>query len=211
MTDSSTDSERTGPQIDERKFDVRRIDADPGHRRGRTAHAGAVDGDDRPRVSPDRLSPDRSRDAVGKRWEAYRNERSHTTVSHPGDSKSAVPGEQKRPTETRHVPQLEELYFYQSVVGGELTRPYLQTLPAGRLADRLVIGWLRYLTRRSGYRGTLDALDQYAAVGWISDDVRTDLEEYLRAFHDAATASPGLTVRDHEVSLTHLARLVLLS
>ncbi|MFB6142566.1 MAG: FlaD/FlaE family flagellar protein [Halorientalis sp.] len=207
MSDTSTDGDRTDPMIDERKFDVRRIHTNQGSPGGGTPRTDAVDGDDRLRGDPDRRAPARS--VAAERRSVPRHSPSFSTARDDGEPVTAVPRDEGS-TAAGSAPQLEELFFYQSVAG-ELTRPYLRSLPTGGLADRLVIGWLRYLTRRAGYRGTLDALDQYAAVGWIAEDVRVGLEEYLRAFHDATTATPGLAVRDHEVSLTYLARLVLLA
>lgn len=208
MTDTPTDDGRTGPEIDERTFDVRRIHANQGPPEGRTPQSDAVDGDDRLRGDPDRRAPVRSV-AEDQRGSDPAPRPDFSTAPGVVDPATTAPRDDGSSAAGRG-PQVEELFFYQSVAG-ELTRPYLRSLPAGRLADRLVIGWLRYLTRRAGYRGTLDALEQYAAVGWITEDVRAGLEEYLRAFHDATTATPGLAVRDHEVSLTYLARLVLLS
>lgn len=106
-------------------------------------------------------------------------------------------------------PLLKELLLLESGIDPEtLARPYLETIP-DRYAGRLTTSeWLDYLLETAGVRRTLEAIEYYARVGWVSESVAEDLREHVRAFE--AVSSGGtreLEPSDHVVSLVYVARL----
>ncbi|UWG48022.1 Archaellum protein D/E [Halanaeroarchaeum sp. HSR-CO] len=90
-----------------------------------------------------------------------------------------------------------------------LDRPYLTSIPdqyAGRLT---LFEWLDFVLRRAGVRRTLEALEYYEKIGWISGDVAEELRDHVRAFRDVAreTSTTDLETTDHVLSLVYVARL----
>lgn len=106
--------------------------------------------------------------------------------------------------------QVKELLLLESGIDpADLTRPYLQSLPEDYAARLTVFEWLDFVLGRAGVRRTLEALDYYESIGWISDDVSEDLRDHVRAFQDVASGgeSRDLEVEDHVLSLVYVARL----
>ncbi|MGM0398066.1 MAG: FlaD/FlaE family flagellar protein [Halobacteriota archaeon] len=90
-----------------------------------------------------------------------------------------------------------------------LERPYLTSIPdqyAGRLT---LFEWLDFVLRRAGVRRTLEALEYYENIGWISGDVADELRDHVRAFRDVArdASATDLETTDHVLSLVYVARL----
>jgi archaellum component FlaD/FlaE len=88
----------------------------------------------------------------------------------------------------------------------DLRRPYLDALPASLAAEALILEWLEFLALRTGRESVTDALSFYASVGWVSEDVATDLEPYLAGIEDDRRGD-DLGADDHRVSLAYVARL----
>ena len=106
--------------------------------------------------------------------------------------------------------QIKELLLLESGANPEdLERPYLEVLPEAYTARMTLFEWLDFLLRRGGVRRTLEALDYYADIGWISADVAEALRDHVRAFDTAPETSETvpLEVADHVLSLVYVARL----
>ena len=106
--------------------------------------------------------------------------------------------------------QIKELLLLESGAQPEdLERPYLDALPDAYAARLMLFEWLDFLLQRGGVRQTLEALDYYADLGWISSSVAENLRDHVRAFDtlpDEAELMP-LEVADHILSLVYVARL----
>lgn len=105
---------------------------------------------------------------------------------------------------------LKELILLESGADpDDLERPYLETVPeqyAGRLT---VFEWLQFTLDRRGFRKTLDALEYYENIGWLSETAADDLREHVRVFQDPSkdgSLRPFETT-DHLISLVYIARL----
>lgn len=90
-----------------------------------------------------------------------------------------------------------------------LERPFLTSIPeqyAGRLT---LFEWLDFVLGRAGVRRTLEALEYYENIGWISDEVAEELRDHVRAFRDVARegSTTELETTDHVLSLVYVARL----
>ncbi|MFB6134856.1 MAG: FlaD/FlaE family flagellar protein, partial [Halanaeroarchaeum sp.] len=106
--------------------------------------------------------------------------------------------------------QVKELLLLESGIDPEeLTRPYLERLPDDYAARLTVFEWLDFVLGRAGVHRTLEALDYYESIGWISESVSDDLRDHVRAFQDVANGkeSAELDVEDHVLSLVYVARL----
>lgn len=100
-----------------------------------------------------------------------------------------------------------ELFLLQQSAGtGDLTRPYLDSLPRSYAAEVLVFEWLEFLVDRVGFRRSIDALRYYRSIEWITDQVEAGLREYLTSF-DETGADANLERSDHLTSLVYIARL----
>jgi len=89
----------------------------------------------------------------------------------------------------------------------ETDKPYLDALPETYAAELIVFEWLEYLTGNAGYHGAVDALDYYASLEWITDDVRAALSDYLLGVAESQTGEGDLDVDEHLVSLVYVAKL----
>jgi len=71
----------------------------------------------------------------------------------------------------------------------------------------IILGWLNYLVSKSSVEETLRALEYYEDVGWITEDVKIQLEKYLEGFRAVEGEGKKLTPQDHLVSLYILVKL----
>lgn len=91
----------------------------------------------------------------------------------------------------------------------DLEKPYLDGLPETYAAEFTVFEWLEFLLSNFGYKGTNEALQYYEAVGWITEDVESTLNDYLLGIEGVAPEDGGSgDVDDHMLSLVYIARLV---
>jgi archaellum component FlaD/FlaE len=69
--------------------------------------------------------------------------------------------------------------------------------------------WVRYLVSAGGPLGASRALRQYRDFGWISPEVRSKLDTYVRlaASPSDDVRNESLSVEHHETSLTYVSRL----
>jgi archaellum component FlaD/FlaE/archaellum component FlaC len=86
---------------------------------------------------------------------------------------------------------------------------HLSTLPSTYVAESVAMEWVRFLVSAGGPLGASRALRLYQDFGWISADVRSKLDTYVRL-----AASPRddeqhaqLAVDHHETSLSYVSRL----
>lgn len=106
--------------------------------------------------------------------------------------------------------QVKELLLLESGTDpADLERPFLTAIPdqyAGRLT---LFEWLEFVLGHAGVRRTLEAIEYYANIGWIAEDVADDLRDHVRAFRDVArsTDTRDLETADHVLSLVYVARL----
>lgn len=83
---------------------------------------------------------------------------------------------------------------YDAPAGGEPTagvlgeKPYLRHLPEGYTTDLVIMRWLSKLDEYSEDESAADTVEYYRAIGWISNDVATELQSY----------APGLSTVDLE-------------
>ncbi len=104
--------------------------------------------------------------------------------------------------------QYRELFLLQSTIGdGSLEKPYLEGLPDAYAAEILVFEWLEFLLAKSGFKRTLDVLQYYRSIEWITDGVAEQLREYLTGLEEPNGESGELTRADHMLSLVYIARI----
>ncbi|MDR5672403.1 Archaellum protein D/E [Halalkaliarchaeum sp. AArc-CO] len=85
-------------------------------------------------------------------------------------------------------------------------RPYLQTVPTGVSAERLVGDWLSYLVEIGGQEGASEALSYYERIGWIAPEARSALERRLPGLRSPRHRRP-YEPADHRISLCCLRRI----
>ncbi len=87
-------------------------------------------------------------------------------------------------------------------------KPYLHTLPEHYAGEHLVFEWLEFLLLHAGYQGATGALSYYESIGWITETVESDLEDYLLGLDDTgANEGNDLDIDDHMLSLVYVAKL----
>lgn len=99
--------------------------------------------------------------------------------------------------------------------GGSLdSKPYLETLPAGYVAETVVLEWLEFLVDEAGIDGAARTVAYYESIEWVSADAADGLRAFLRGFgadvdvaDDPEPESP-LSVTHHDVSLQYVGRIV---
>ena len=120
------------------------------------------------------------------------------------------------PDEVLRHGQRDELVRLQSqfaAAGALPEKPYLDGLPDQYGAEVVVFEWLDFLINKAGFENTGNALDYYEEVGWITDETRSSLREYMRGFSEVESFDPerpgpaDLDVDDHVMSLVYVARL----
>jgi hypothetical protein len=90
---------------------------------------------------------------------------------------------------------------------GGTSRPYLEELPGDYGAQLEIFEWLDGLVSRGGREGTIEALEYYESVEWLSTESRTDLEEFVAGLGTEEAADGSLGISDHRESLSYIARL----
>lgn len=106
--------------------------------------------------------------------------------------------------------QLKELILLQGGTDpADLERPYLETVPDQYAARLTLFEWLQFALDRVGSKETLDSLEYYVDIGWLSESAADELREHVRVFQDGATKEPrrSFETADHLVSLVYIARL----
>jgi flagellar protein FlaE len=106
--------------------------------------------------------------------------------------------------------RLKELLLLESGADpADLERPYLEAVPEQYAARLTVFEWLQFALERVGSRRTLQALDYYVDIGWLTESAADDLQDYVRVFQDAAgeAGDRNFETADHLVSLVYVARL----
>ena len=104
--------------------------------------------------------------------------------------------------------QLEQLLVHETAAaGGSLEKPYLSTIPKEYAAERVVFDWLEFLVLKGGFKRTMDALRYYLSVDWITEDVETELHDYLIGFSGNVSNTTEFDVDDHHLSLVYVAQL----
>jgi flagellar protein FlaE len=106
--------------------------------------------------------------------------------------------------------QLKELILLQGGADpSDLERPYLESVPEQYAARLTLFEWLQFTLDKVGSRRTLEALEYYVNIGWLSDTAAEDLRDHVRVFQDARTAEPmgAFETADHLVSLVYIATL----
>jgi flagellar protein FlaE len=92
--------------------------------------------------------------------------------------------------------------------GGEATKPYLHHLPETYAGEHLIFEWLEFLLLHAGYQGSLEAIDYYESVDWITEECESQLNEYMLGLDDRSGSEPAnLDVDDHLLSLVYIAKL----
>ncbi|MBX0294736.1 FlaD/FlaE family flagellar protein [Haloarcula nitratireducens] len=94
------------------------------------------------------------------------------------------------------------------LAGDSQDKPYLGALPQTYAAEFVVFEWLEFLLMHSGYQGADEALAYYESIDWITEDVESDLSDYLLGIDESATNDGNdLSVDDHMLSLVYVAKL----
>jgi flagellar protein FlaE len=94
------------------------------------------------------------------------------------------------------------------VGGDESEKPYLRAVPDTYAAEFVVFEWLEFLLLHAGYQGATEALHYYESIDWITEDVASQLDDYLLGIDDEASGeSSELDVDDHMLSLVYVAKL----
>lgn len=71
----------------------------------------------------------------------------------------------------------------------------------------IILGWLNYLVKKSNIEEAKRALEYYEDIGWITEDVKIKLLNYLKGFVNIETENNKLTPEDHLVSLYIISKL----
>jgi flagellar protein FlaE len=122
----------------------------------------------------------------------------------------AAETEESRDVEGIPKAQLKELILLQGGTDpADLERPYLEVVPEQYAARLTLFEWLQFALEQAGSRRTLDALDYYVNIGWLSESAAEDLREHVRVFQDASVeeGTRRFETADHLVSLVYIARL----
>ena len=97
---------------------------------------------------------------------------------------------------------------HSSIDGG---KPYLETLPAGYLADIVVMDWLEFLVEEAGTDGAARTIAYYEAIEWVGEDAAETLQTFLDGFGERTEDEPeprsSLTVSHHNTSLRFISRI----
>ncbi|MFC7194667.1 FlaD/FlaE family flagellar protein [Halosimplex aquaticum] len=96
------------------------------------------------------------------------------------------------------------------LVGGsdDLSKPYLRSIPDTYAAEFVVFEWLEFLLMHAGYKGAADALHYYESIDWITEDVESQLNDYLLGIDEnGSNDGVDLDVDDHMLSLVYVAKL----
>jgi flagellar protein FlaE len=81
-------------------------------------------------------------------------------------------------------------------------------LPEHYAGEHLLFEWLEFLLMHAGYQGANEAIDYYESVDWITDEVQSQLNDYMLGLDEQAPADPAdLDVDDHLLSLVYIAKL----
>jgi hypothetical protein len=119
------------------------------------------------------------------------------TVQSPSEEQSESPSE-TRSQSTSQSP----------VDGG---KPYLEALPAGYLADIVVMEWLEFLVEEAGTDGAARTIAYYEAIEWVDEAAAESLQTFLNGFGGELEEDPApqssLTVSHHNTSLRYISRI----
>ncbi len=85
--------------------------------------------------------------------------------------------------------------------------PYLSALPNDEETASFVLDWLADLVASGGFDGAVAALEYYRFMGWLTPEVRDDLEAYLLGVGNRPGRFDDLDRADHMRSLARIARL----
>lgn len=100
-----------------------------------------------------------------------------------------------------------ELLPLESALGDDVSKPYLASLPETQAAEYMIFEWLEFLQDNAGFRGATEALSYYESVGWITEEVESDLGDYLLGL-DEGSEGAELEMDDHLLSLVYVAKLL---
>lgn len=103
--------------------------------------------------------------------------------------------------------QFRELLLLESAADEDLEKPYLTRLPESYAAELTLFEWLEFLMTKGGTRGTIEALQYYESIGWLTRDVEDLLQEYMRSIDEPEGQTDSLDRTDHALSLVYVARL----
>ncbi|MFB6162538.1 MAG: FlaD/FlaE family flagellar protein, partial [Halococcoides sp.] len=119
------------------------------------------------------------------------------------ESTDAAPDQ--RSTSTDAGAATDSTGFTTGSTGGD-GKPYVERLPGGPVREIVTVEWLESLVDRLGTTNTRQALQYYERIGWISSEVRADLEAYLQGIEgDGTGANPDIEV--HTTSLEYIREL----
>jgi archaellum component FlaD/FlaE/archaellum component FlaC len=89
--------------------------------------------------------------------------------------------------------------------------PYLSSLAPTVATEVLIMEWLTLLIDIAGPAGAMKALDFYERIGWISAEIKWQLEDVLSGAHergDPPSRPPSdLTAEEHNQCFAHIVRL----
>ncbi len=84
----------------------------------------------------------------------------------------------------------------------------LETIKKSPMSVVVLLNWIEFLMERVGRNNLMDALDYYVDIGWISEDVRSEIMAYARGI-DYYVEKPTwrLLPEDHTKSLLFIEKL----
>lgn len=92
--------------------------------------------------------------------------------------------------------------------GNDASKPYLASLPEHYAGEHLIFEWLEFLLLHAGYQGTMEALDYYESVDWITEDCESTLNDYMLGLGEQpSNDGTDLEMDDHLLSLVYIAKL----
>jgi len=85
---------------------------------------------------------------------------------------------------------------------------HLETIKGDPMSVIILLNWIEFLMERVGRNNLMDALDYYVDIGWISENVRSEIMAYARGI-DYYVEKPTwrLLPEDHTKSLLFIERL----
>lgn len=94
----------------------------------------------------------------------------------------------------------------------ERQKPYLSRLPDDERGRHVVREWLQGLVDQAGSGAAVEALSYYESLGWFTEAVRGELEDYLLAVgYRSGGSLADLSRADHIEGLARTARLAQLT
>ena len=86
-------------------------------------------------------------------------------------------------------------------------KPYLSEIPDKYSGERLIFDWLEFLMMQTSDKRVVDVLGYYESLGWISEEVKEDLKDYLMGINVDGNKENEFDFDDHMLSLVYIGKI----